>query len=292
MTGSSRKSRSHIRKNGFRMRVRQVGAKTSQTGPKISEEVPPGRRALAQVLNSLYGHLGVTLKEVAKPLAPRGYKKDVSELSRYRSGQRLPQRGFVIALHQTAAERAGGEDALGITLDDVLEVYVAAEQRPCQVCPDLHHRIRRLRSRHRRLMRANRRLLESKAGLEAELADARRGTALLPVPPQQGDRQQRAYDVVAAKQMAAMTARLDSPDGDGSEAAVAMLRESAEVLTPLESAASLAVLRQEHQDQLADTFIQIYGRDQPEKQVIQAALELHQYGMPDDAGAMLRAAAG
>ncbi|WP_431772229.1 hypothetical protein [Streptomyces cucumeris] len=262
---------------------------TRQAGPKISEEVPPGRRALAQMLNVLYQHLGVTLKDVARALVPCGYKKDVSELSRYRSGQRVPHRGFVIALHQTVVERAGGEDAVGISLDDVLEVYVAAEQRPCQVCPDLHHRIHRLRSRHRQLMRANRRLLESRAGLQAELADARKGTAPLPVPPEQGDRQQRAYDVAAATQMIAMAARFDG--GDSSEAAVAMLRESAEVLTPLESAASLALLRQEHQDQLADTLIQIYGRDRPENQVIRAALELYEYGMADDAGAMLRAAA-
>ncbi|QLH23200.1 hypothetical protein [Streptomyces sp. Rer75] len=240
------------------------------------------------MLDDLYQHLGATLKEVAGALAPREYKKHVSELSRYRSGQRVPQRGFVIALHQTAVERAG-KDAVGLSLDDVLEVHVAAEQRPCQVCPDLRHRIRRLRSRHRLLMRANRRLLESRAGLEAELADARKETAPLPVPPQQGDRQQRAYDVAAATQIVAMAARFDGEES--SEAAVAMLRESSEVLTPLESAASLVVLRQEHQDQLADTLIQIYGRDRPEKQVIRAALELHEYGMADDAGAMLRAAA-
>ncbi|MEU5925402.1 hypothetical protein [Streptomyces antimycoticus] len=289
MTGSSMKSRSHMRKKRFRMRTRQASPKSSHAGPKISEDVPPGRRALAQMLIILYQHLGGRLKEVAEALAPRGYKKNVSDLSRYWSGQRVPQQGFVIALHQTAAERAGGEGKLGISRDDVLEVYAAAEQRPCQVCPDLHHRIRRLRSRHRRLMRANRHLLESRAGLEAELADARKETAPLPVPPSRGDRQQSAYDVAAATQIAAMAERFDSQERPGN--VVAMLRQAAEVLTPLESAASLAVLRQEHRDQVADTLIQIYGRDQPEKQVIQAALELHEYGMPADAGAMLRAAA-
>ncbi|MFE1931386.1 hypothetical protein ACFW95_13645 [Streptomyces sp. NPDC059474] len=264
--------------------------RTRHGGPKFSDEIPPGRRAFAQILGTLYQHLGVaTLKEAAKLLASRGFKKDQSELSRYRNGQRLPQVEFVVALYKAAVERAGSEHAVGMSLDDVLEVYVAAEQRPCRGCPELHDRIRHLRRRHRRLLRANRRLLLARAGLEAELHDARKQTALLPVPPQQGDRQRRAYDVAAATQMAAMVARLDSRNG--SEAVVAMLRESAEVLTPFESAASLAILRHEHQDQLADTLIQIYGRDQPEKQVIRAALELHEYGMPDDAGAMLRASA-
>ncbi|MGO4755939.1 hypothetical protein AB4212_46340, partial [Streptomyces sp. 2MCAF27] len=67
---------------------------------------------------------------------------------------------------------------------------------------------------------------------------------------------------------------------------------TSEVLTPLESAASLVLLRKQHRDRLADTLITIYGRDHPKRDVIRAALQLHEYGMADDAGAMLRAAAG
>ncbi|MFI1854914.1 hypothetical protein [Streptomyces sp. NPDC020480] len=258
---------------------------------KLSDETPPGRRALAQMVNHLFQHLGTaTLKEAAELMTSHGYPTDKSRLSRYRSGKNRPPEEFLVALHAVAVERAGGEGAVGFSVYDVLEVRAAAETKPCNVCPTLYGRIRRIRNRNRRLLRDNRHLFWAKAGLEEELADVRKNTTPLPVPPQRGDRQRAARDVAAARQLAAMTADLD--EATSPDAAVAVLRQTAEVLTPLESAASVALLRGEHRDELADTLITMYGRDHPEKDVIRAALKLHEYGMTDDAGTMLRAAAG
>ncbi|MDW6060900.1 hypothetical protein SAZ11_26380 [Streptomyces sp. FXJ1.4098] len=258
---------------------------------KVSEEAPPGRRALAQLVSQLLQHLGTaTLKEAAELITSHGYPTDKSRLSRYRSGKNRPPEGFLVALHAVAVEHAGGEAAVGISKYDALEVLAAAETKACAVCPTLYRRIRRVRNRNRRLLHDNRRLFRAKAGLEAELADVRKDMAPLPVPPQRGDRQRLEHDVAAARQLAVMTAELDEtaePD-----VALAVLRQTSEVLTPLESAASVALLRGEHRHELADTLITMYGRDHPDKEVIRAALQLHEYGMVDDAGTMLRAAAG
>ncbi|MES4906183.1 MULTISPECIES: hypothetical protein [unclassified Streptomyces] len=243
------------------------------------------------MVNHLLEHLGAaTLQEAAELITAHGYPTDKSRLSRYRSGRNRPQEGFLVALHGIAVDRAGGEDTVGISEHDALEVLAAAETKACNVCPTLYRRIRRVRNRNRRLLRDNRRLFRAKAGLEEELADFRKNMASLPVPPQRGDRQRTAHDVAAAQQLAAMTADLDETTEP--DTAVAVLRQTAEVLTPLESAASVALLRGEHRHELADTLITMYGRDHPDKDVIRAALELHGYGMVDDAGAMLRAAAG
>ncbi|NUH43808.1 hypothetical protein HUF15_45235 [Streptomyces samsunensis] len=223
-----------------------------------------------------------TLEASVRHLASRGYRKDRSELSRYMNGRRLPPRSFVELLYEAAAEQAGGEDALSITQHAVLSAHASAEPTLCKHC-------NRFKRSNNKLRRELRRLHRIRAGLEARLIAARKQPAPLPVPSPQGDRQQRAYDVVAANQIVGMAARIDAQQDH--EAAVAMLRVSAEALTPFESAASLAILRHQQHDQLADELIQMYGRDQPEGQVIRAALELHAYGLPEDAGAMLRAAA-
>ncbi|MER6143732.1 hypothetical protein ABT174_27420 [Streptomyces sparsogenes] len=258
---------------------------------KVSEEAPPGRRALAQVVNQLLEHLGATtLQEAAELITERGYPTHKSRLSRYRSGRNRPPEGFLVTLHAVAVERAGGEEAIGISKHDALEVLAAAETKACAVCPTLYRRIRHVRKRNRRLLRDNRRLLEARAGLEGELADLRKNMTPLPVPPQRGDRQRIAQDVAAARQFAVMTAKVDETTEP--EVALAVLRQTAEVLTPLESAASVALLREEGRHELADTLITLYGRDHPHKEVILAALQLHEYGMAYDAGAMLRAAAG
>ncbi|MEU1667182.1 hypothetical protein ABZ547_27015 [Streptomyces sparsogenes] len=258
---------------------------------KVSEEIPPGRRALAEVVNQLLEHLGVaTLEEAAGLITSYGYLTDKSRLSRYRNGRNRPPKGFLVALHAVAVERAGSEQTIGISKHDALEALAAAETKACAVCPTLYRRIRHVRKRNRRLLRDNRRLLEARAGLEEELAELRKNMTPLPVPPQRGDRQRIARDVTAARQFAVMTAGVD--EATEPEAALAVLRETAEVLTPLESAAAVALLRGEGRHELADTLITLYGRDHPHKEVILAALQLHDYGMADDAGAMLRAAAG
>ncbi|MEV5142393.1 hypothetical protein AB0K71_30130 [Streptomyces syringium] len=260
------------------MNARQVGTKL-----RSDEDLPPGRRRLAHVLVALYGHLNEpTLERAAQRLENCGYKKDPSEISRYLNGRRVPPANFVRVLHKAAVEQAG-LSAVGMTRDQLLSVHAGAEPTLCRSCPEL-------RRRNRTLQGELKGLLDAKAGLETALAGAEERLAHLPVPLPNADRQVWAKEVAAARQVAKRAEELHL-QGEH-EGALALLRETSEVLTPIESAATLVLLHQREQSQLAETLIQIYGRDQPRKAVMRVALELHDCGMTDAAGAILRAAVG
>ncbi|MER5205948.1 hypothetical protein [Streptomyces sp. NPDC002825] len=92
--------------------------------------------------------------------------------------------------------------------------------------------------------------------------------------------------MAAAHQLAASAAALYRRGKAGY--AVALIQHASTSLTPLESAASIALLR-DGQDDLADTAIGISGRSLAEEDVMRIAVELHALGLPDDAGAILRA---
>ncbi|MFD0393596.1 hypothetical protein ACFQ3Z_18670 [Streptomyces nogalater] len=95
----------------------------------------------------------------------------------------------------------------------------------------------------------------------------------------------------AARQLVAQAEELD---GSGREdLAFTLLRQgTTELLTPAETALVVVELRYRQRDRLADDLIHVYGRDQEDQDVMAVALELHEKGAPDDAGAVLRAALG
>ncbi|MGW2951230.1 helix-turn-helix domain-containing protein [Streptomyces eurythermus] len=133
--------------------------------------------------------------------------------------------------------------------------------------------------------------LAVEAGLRERSAAAQSARAQLPVPRRPGDRQLSARDVSAARQLVAQAEELD---GSGREdLAFTLLRQgTTELLTPAETALVVVELRSRERDRLADDLIHVYGRDQGKQDVMAVALELHEKGAPDDAGAMLRAALG
>ncbi|MEN2420231.1 hypothetical protein AABB02_19280 [Streptomyces rimosus] len=265
----------------FRERQGEDHMRAGQAGMNLSDDLPPGRRALAEVLGTLYGHLGrPTLAHTADQLAERHYRKHPSEISRYLCGLRVPPLNFVHVMYDLAVERVGAE-AIAVTRQIICDVHAKAEPVLCKSC-------HRLRSQNRSLRDTAAQLRGEKAGLEAALADAQKQLAALPVPSDRGDRQRSAFDMAAARQIADRASRFHDQGNLG--AALSLLRETAGVLTPLESAASLVVLRHRERNDLADSFLQMYGRDQPGTDVMRVALELHDYGLPDDAGALLRAA--
>ncbi|MEV6245444.1 hypothetical protein AB0M38_04460 [Streptomyces sp. NPDC051742] len=93
--------------------------------------------------------------------------------------------------------------------------------------------------------------------------------------------------MTAAQQLATSTSTLHGSGQIGH--AVALIQDTAASLSPLESAAAIALLR-DGQDDLADTVIAINGRSRAEEDVMRIAVELHALGLADDAGAILRAA--
>lgn len=70
---------------------------------------------LGSAVAALYAQLGtgtVTLGEVQSRLRDFGCKKDLSQLSRYRSGKSIPDLEFLVALHEAAFLGSGGRVAV------------------------------------------------------------------------------------------------------------------------------------------------------------------------------------
>ncbi|ARZ69295.1 hypothetical protein SMD11_3670 [Streptomyces albireticuli] len=227
------------------------------------------------------------------------YRIAASTVHRYLSGRLPAPRHFIENLH-TLANLTSGDRAAIKPLSHYLALRQAAEKTDCSSCRALRQQVSTLEEKvtaledecaHTRTETVSLRLPakgpQSPSGAgHAAVRGGSEPAAHLPVPPDKGDRQRTASDVAAARQLAQRAAELLAED---ESSALGLLHGTTDVLTPLESAASLVLLRQQH-DQLADAFIQIYGREQSERAVMSVALQLHEYGMPDDAGAVLRAA--
>ncbi|HCT76131.1 MAG TPA: hypothetical protein DGG94_09570 [Micromonosporaceae bacterium] len=245
-------------------------------------EAPPERRDLAAALVDLYEGLGLSsLKQAESLLASGVHKIDSGQISRYLNAKRLPPKDFVDRLCDLAFAQVGPE-RIQARRQYVLDLYSKATDAQRKTRSQLHFEIGEMQDSCDRLRRYI-------AGLEARLAAGAANAAPLPVPAANGDRQRKANEVALARQLADKAATLR--DQGEEDAALSLLRETSDVLSPLECAATLVLLRQQHEAELAETLIQIYGRDQTKHRVILAALELHEFGLPDDVGAMLRSAA-
>ncbi|MGW1009759.1 hypothetical protein ACWD4X_06870 [Streptomyces termitum] len=254
------------------------------TAKKAGGDLPPGRRALSEALWVLYGHLRVkTLAEAAQLLDASGWKKDPSEISRYRNGRRKPPFSFIERMHELAARRAAPGAALP-SLSELRKLHTDAEATLCRNCEVSRQENDRLREENSRLL--SRQAPEPRA--KADSIPAKSGPPVtLPVPPAAGDRQRDARDVAAAHQLA--DSALDLHTSGRTGYAVSLLQDSASSLTPLESAAAIALLRGT-QDDLAETVIGIHSRSRTSRDVMQIAVELHSFGLPQDAHALLQAA--
>lgn len=260
----------------------------SRVGTRIGEELPPGRQALAHALTHLYSCAGASkLDEMADRLAAAGYKKDPSEISRYLNGKRKPPLNFVKVLHKVAVDTAGRKavvhDEAGIA-----ELHAAAESTLCRTCTPLRRENELLRTENEQLRAAHEAgplpLTPTRSGSGG---NRRLSSPPLPVPSEPGDRQRRPDDVSAARQVTDRAIELHS--AGRVDHAIGLLQDTSAVLTPLESAASIALLRL-REAQLADAVIGIHGRSHTHEDVIRIALELHEYDLLEDAGAVLRAA--
>ncbi|MHA5053365.1 helix-turn-helix domain-containing protein [Streptomyces sp. SD15] len=298
--------------------VEGTSAERGWIDKEFRSDVPPGKRALATGLQSLCrrlkpsisaetGNRALTQAEVAKRL-----HSNPSSLSRFLSGQTVPDWEFIESLHKAACSDTGSDESISVTLDDLMtrRAVAAAERRRCSTCADLSKRIdsltrqlrnaclacdRRedlaeldaLRGEAAALRAAVAELDAAKAGLQARLA-AQASRTPLPVPRRRGDRQRSQQNMTAARQLAAQAEDLDRRGRQ--DAALTLLRQTTEVLSPAETALVLLTLRQQRQNHLADNLIHIYGRDQGDQDILRVALELHEQGASDDAGAVLRAA--
>ncbi|MFD3826411.1 helix-turn-helix domain-containing protein [Streptomyces sp. NPDC058625] len=253
-------------------------------------------------------------KRLTQAKAARRIHCGESSLSRYLSGQSMPDLATVKDLHREACQDAGGKHLVSVPLDALILLHKEAEtERRCRGDEELTAevdalaeqlrvaeseraalrqevaKLRPLRDEVTVLRMAVEELRAVRAGLRARLA-ARAASGPLPVPRRRGDRQRMRKDVAAVRNLALQAGKLDADGRAG--AALSLLRRSAEILNPLETAGVLLLLRQQQHDELANNLIHVYGRDQGDQDVLHVALTLHEQGSADDAGAILQAALG
>lgn len=287
--------------------------KAGHVGTRIAASLAPGRKKLAECMRDLYGCLGArTIPEAARRIASYGYETDATQISRYLNGRRLPPESFVRCLHRAAVGEAGAV-AVGVSEYELVQLRRQAEPTHCGRCAQLSARCEHLQEENNRLEAEAARVREEAAQQgtavlpgQARAQAARTGDSLagggeglvggrsritpLPVPPRKGDRQRSVIASVAARQLASRAAELHE-SGDIS-AVVALLSASTEVLSPLEQAAALVLLREQERGQIADTLIHFLARGRSEGVIAQAALGLFDFGLPDEAEALLRVAYG
>ncbi|MBB5153730.1 hypothetical protein [Saccharopolyspora phatthalungensis] len=258
--------------------------------------------ALAKALIGLYDLLK---KQPGKKLDSTAKRLGISSSALYRglTCDSFPSWEMLVKLLYESACDDAGRLAVGTTDTQLKGLYSAAEaahrkrRKPrCSACPEYRRNIRSLQQQVLDLQQKVSELLQEAQALRADKAvlDAaltvQHKSAHLPVPSRKGDRQRSTSDTSAATQLAAEVATLFA-DGQR-EAALAVLREIPGLLTPRDSAASVALLRRQELDKPAETLIQIYSREQPEKDVMRFALGLQEFDLANDAGNALRIAVG
>lgn len=254
-----------------------------------------------------------TAAEVISALRRKGYPVVKSAYSRYLSGSRTPDAGFAAALYSLALERSGAEQ-VGVSLEEVQAIREkTSRKRRCASCRNTATENAML-SAENKALRKEAELLRGRlgqAGLggiphqgeKPEVAadtDTDIPSAKLPVGQNAGDRQadtvlgwQNKAGVAYAERRPALSAgpqpaaeqlvlRITELEGrntgvaqDG-EAALALLLETAQSLTPAEMGATVQLLQASGLGGLADSLLIAYARRRQASDVIHAALTLYE----------------
>ncbi|MDT0347652.1 hypothetical protein [Streptomyces litchfieldiae] len=264
---------------------------------RVLQNIPPGRRELAEALRRLCRHLkAATQAEILRLLAERGYTKTKSELSRYLSGERLPPAHFVRALHGAAVDISGAH-AVGCSEADLLDLHSKAEALKCAGCAVLRAENATLRAENGSLREDLEYARKARGGLPPGNV-ARRGLGShLPVPRPRADRQDMETRLpgktgfqVSSQTVMAFVADTEQLHREGRHRELAALcQEGLQGLMPTETAHAVAVLRA-HGRSFVDDLIQMAGRDQSSADVMATALELIKQKRAGDAGQILEAA--
>jgi hypothetical protein len=211
--------------------------------------------------------------------------------------------------------QVGGPEKTGLTPADLKKLHVAAASEHCASCAKeraasamaeqqasrstaelntareeaaaLRRKVRMLESRAEQTPRDAAAWSAVQAG-QRPRSKKQSDTVLLPVPPGRGDRQQKSSLRRTALNIAHQAEAMQ--DGGRHGDVLAQLRHSAEILSPVETAVLVDVLRERQLHEQADTLIHIYGRDKPDRDVLRTADQLHRQGASQDAAGLLQAA--
>ncbi|MFW6723623.1 hypothetical protein ACHZ98_26405 [Streptomyces sp. MAR4 CNY-716] len=226
---------------------------------------PPERELAEQVKGMLQvvGRASVSNDAAAKKLNYHG-----ASVSRYVRGVRLASAAFIRCLHAEATRVTGGSP--GLTLEELIALREEARQA--------------------RKHREARNLLAgpSPAAGVSLFYDARNGH--VPGSGSSADRQRTASDLddQYARSLARQVAEFHSHGHLASVAA--LLAAAVHTASPADIAATVSLLRRNEDHPLADSLIQMCGRDRSPAQVVSVAHELHRCGSHVDAGILLHAA--
>ncbi|RII19721.1 hypothetical protein DSC45_06895 [Streptomyces sp. YIM 130001] len=269
-------------------------SRRGQAGGNINQNVPPGsRKDLAEAAIYLYQHCGVhqppTLRELSERLGELGHPVGEDSVSRYLNGSRVPGQQFIEHLYKLTAE-ASDTRSMRYSLQELQHLCEAAHKECRSVeCANLRRRHTRTQVELEQARRELNSLLRAAGNRNAALnltsSASDQGTHL-PVPRRSGDRQVRQRTQLEARLLASRARELI--EQQKTAGALLLLRESMRELSPLESTLYLAALRHEH-PRLADEYVCIFVRERTDRSVIHFAAELHKRGMPEEAGAVLRA---
>jgi len=241
----------------------------------VDEGLPEARLRFKNALVSLLERLpvqGGRRVSCAKLLRAMEYGSAKSSLSRYLHGKNVPSKRFVEAFYKTVGNLTA--TPLPVSLEELLALRTSAEATD-------------RRRREPRQAALARTLEEFKQQLLGPTADKTRSVAL-PVPHDAGDRQGNGFAEPPTPQAAIEAIQLVEQGQDGQ--AVTLLSRLSEHLDPHEVAQCVAHFRRRHHDDLADTLIQIYGRDHREdqgRQVIRLSMTLREHQLQKDADILL-----
>ncbi|MFE9252955.1 hypothetical protein [Streptomyces sp. NPDC007088] len=296
--------------------TRAASAVATAAAPASASMTPERQdmRDVFQHLHALTGLRTAT--EVISALSKRRYPVVKSAYSRYLSGRRTPDAGFAAALYGLAVERSGADRVGVSLEEVQAMREKTLTKRCCASCRNTAAENAALAAKNEALrMEAEtlRRRLEQ-AGLASiprqgeELAVAantavRTPSTKLPVGQDSGDRQavaapdernedggaapdsslaRPAVPQPAAEQLVRRIIGLSGLSGrhtggsqDG-EAALALLLETTQSLTPAEMGTTVRLLQESGLDGLADSLLTAYARRRRASDVIHAALTLHE----------------
>ncbi|MFC0115604.1 hypothetical protein [Kibdelosporangium aridum] len=246
----------------------------------ISEKLPEARQHLARALRALYdctavqGGRRISQAELCRKADYVGKPN----LCRYLKGENVPSEAFVEAFYVVISNIT---DTLPLTREELLVMRKEAE------AADGRRREARRGGSARELDDAHREIEDLRRQVD-ELAIDRAEPVALPVPLETRDRQRNEFAERPVPEAAIEAIRLAERGQD--EQTVTLLSRLSEHLDANELALCVTHFRAQHNDDLADTLIHIYGRDHREdlQQGVRLSIALRKHQLHDDADALLK----
>ncbi|MGY5127864.1 hypothetical protein [Streptomyces nigrescens] len=266
----------------------------------------PEAKRLAETLRLLREGLGSSLgslREITEKITEDCHGKHISKssVSRFFSGQKMPPTWFLSWLHDKSRHGGGGSGPGAVTLENLFAMrHRAKNPTSCKGCNERIHQLSRLEAdlftaRNQKLG-ADLRLaeyrdtlvrLKSEAGGHERSADSG-PTAHLPVPPPRRDRQGKKNIPDSSLNLADRLAELTS--GQQHDNVRQLLHDAPTVLTPVESATAVALLRGREVHGPAQDLIQVYSQGRSSDEALRFVKGLLDRNLVADARAALHLA--